>query len=216
MVSYYNPLSYSQCANLYPMSNTWYSNNLPYQQGANASATALFGGGGGVGSGGTGGVNMMSNGGYGSANNNGGGIGNGSVGSGGGGSPDSDQGQGSPGMYYQHFQHAMFQQGNSPEWDRSGTPPSSAVAVAAAAALNGNHRGMGQNMRAFTGYPTPTGNHHHQYHQQISSKMGNMMMGATDLRTNMDKLGQISAIPSPPISSPGGNCQTTKQGERDA
>lgn len=179
MMSYYpsHPL-YGQCANLYP--NTWYQNNhLPYQQGATASAATLFSGG-----------NGIHNNEYGATTGNNGG------GSGGGGSPDSE-GQ-SP--YYQHFQHAMFQQG-SPEWmGRSGTPPTPETG-------NGGNRQA--NMRAFAaaGYPGMTGMSQNQH------KMGNMMMSAaaTDLR--MDKLGHLTALPSPPISSPGGNCQTTKQGK---
>lgn len=191
MVSYYNPLSYGQCANLYP--NTGYWNNLPgYQQTAAnaASAATLFGG-----------TNAIHNNGvpFGSAGGAVGGAG-GSVGSGGGGSPDSE-GQQSPMYYAQHYQHAaMFQQG-SPEWhagDRAGSPPPSA---------NGNRAATNR------GFPYPAigvQNPHHPQH-----KMGNMMMSAaTDLRTNlnMDKLGHLSALPSPPISSPGGNCQTTKAG----
>lgn len=188
MVSYYNPLSYGQCANLYPNSGYW--NNLPpaYQQTGNvASAATLFGGGNAIHNNG---VPFGSGGGGGSS---GAGGGAGSVGSGGGGSPDSE---GQSPLYYQHYQHAMFQQG-SPEWhagDRSGTPP--------AAAIN-------------RGFPYPgigVQNHHHHHHHN-QHKMTSS--AATDLRTNlnMDKLGHLTALPSPPISSPGGNCQTTKAGK---
>lgn len=203
MVSYYNPLSYGQCANLYP--NTGYWNNLPaYQQTAAnaASAATLFGGGqpmhnNGVPFGSSPTTNGSSGGGLMAS----GGLvgGGGSVNSAGGGSPDSE---GQSPMYYQHYQHAMFQQG-SPEWvagDRSGTPPSVTMAG------NGNGRGA-----VNRGFPYPAiGAQNHQH----SAKMGNMMMmnAATDLRTNMDKLGHLTALPSPPISSPGGNCQTTKAG----
>lgn len=195
MVSYYNPLSYGQCANLYP--NTGYWNNLPaYQQTAAnaASAATLFGGGNAIHNNGVPFGSQTGGGGGGGV----GGTGGGSVGSGGGGSPDSE-GQ-SPMYYAQHYQHAMFQQG-SPEWhagDRAGSPPSSALSANRA--------------QANRGFPYPAIGAQNPHHQH---KMGNMMMGsATDLRTNlnMDKMGHISALPSPPISSPGGNCQTTKAG----
>lgn len=182
MVSYYNPLSYGQCANLYPNSGYW--NNLPaYQQSANAaSAATLFGGGQAI--------HNNTSVPFGSA------TGSGSVGSGGGGSPDSE---GQSPMYYQHYQHAMFQQG-SPEWhagDRTGSPPS----VATTTTANGNRSAVNR------GFPYP-GMQHNQH--KMTSNM--MMSAATDLRTNMDKLAHITALPSPPISSPGGNCQTTKAG----
>lgn len=208
MVSYYNPLSYTQCANLYPMSNSWYSAAAAanYQQPANAS---FFGGGA---AGAANGVQHHHN--QGSSNNNsssGAFGGSTAPGSGGGGSPDSEGGQQSP-MYYQHYQHhaAMFQQG-SPEWqamDRSGSPPS-----AAQMALNGRQNRMFQ-------YPGFGGTAALSAAQQSHGKM----MGATDLRTttastnlSMDKLGNphnhLTALPSPPISSPGGHCQQIKQGE---
>lgn len=206
MVSYYNPLSYTQCANLYPMSNSWYSAAAAanYQQNSNASSASFFGG---AAAAAGNGVpphhhshhqsNSTSNGGFG-----GGGGGSNAPGSGGGGSPDSE-GQQSP-MYYQHYQHAMFQQSsNSPEWqamDRSGSPP--------ATAINGSVR---QNrMFQYPSFGGSTGAGAQQSHGK--------MIGATDLRTtnlSLDKLGNphLTALPSPPISSPGGNCQNIKQGE---